>query len=145
MTRRRSRELSVTRSLPVGRRLRIRGYLISLTVLTVALYSTLVDKAQACSTWSGQKGVASYYGPGMQGKRTADGETFDMWAMTAAHSCLPLGTRIRVTVLETGRSLIVTVNDRMPWQHRILDLSVGAARALGIASRGVAMVQLTPG
>ncbi len=67
-----------------------------------------------------------------------------MWAMTAAHPCLPLGTKIRVTVLETGRSLIVTVNDRMPSRRRVLDLSIGAARALGIASFGVAVVQLSP-
>jgi len=68
-----------------------------------------------------------------------------MWAMTAAHGCLPLGTRIRVTVVETGRSLIVIVNDRLFSRHRVLDLSVGAARALGIEGVGIAMVQLTPG
>jgi rare lipoprotein A len=67
-----------------------------------------------------------------------------MWAMTAAHSCLPLGTRIRVTVLETGRSMIVLVNDRLPTRGRVVDLSMGAARALGIVSQGVAMVQLSP-
>jgi rare lipoprotein A len=67
-----------------------------------------------------------------------------MWAMTAAHPCLPMGTKILVTVLGTGRSLIVTVNDRLPSRRRVLDLSVGAARALGIAGQGLAMVQLTP-
>ena len=67
-----------------------------------------------------------------------------MWAMTAAHPCLPMGTRVLVTVLGTGRSLIVTVNDRLPSRRRVLDLSVGAARALGIAGQGLAMVQLSP-
>ena len=80
----------------------------------------------------------------MQGNLTASGGTFDMWAMTAAHPCLPMGTKILVTVLGTGRSLIVTVNDRLPSRRRVLDLSVGAARALGIASKGLAMVQLSP-
>jgi rare lipoprotein A len=55
-----------------------------------------------------------------------------------------MGTKIRVTVLRTGRSLIVTVNDRLPSRRRILDLSNGAARVLGIASQGVAWVQLSP-
>ena len=100
--------------------------------------------AMACNALSGQTGIASYYGPGFQGGRTATGETFNMYAMTAAHPCLPLGTKIRVTVLETGRSLIVTVNDRMPSRRRILDLSLGAAQLLGITGRGIAMVQLAP-
>ena len=93
---------------------------------------------------NGQTGVASYYGPGMQGRRTANGEMFDMWAMTAAHACLPMGTKIRVTVLGTGRSLIVTVNDRLPSRRRVLDLSMGAAQVLGITSQGLATVQLSP-
>jgi rare lipoprotein A (peptidoglycan hydrolase) len=139
-----SRELRVTETIPSGRRAGIRQHLISVIVLSVAFYSNLAGKAHACSASSGQTGVASWYGPGMQGNRTANGETFDMWAMTAAHPCLPLGTKIRVTVLETGRSLIVTVNDRMPSRRRVLDLSIGAARALGIASFGVAVVQLSP-
>ena len=66
-----------------------------------------------------------------------------MWAMTAAHPCLPMGTKVLVTVLGTGRSLIVTVNDRLPSRRRVLDLSVGAARALGIAGQGLAMVELS--
>jgi rare lipoprotein A len=120
--------------------------LFSTVILTMTFYSNLVTKAHACAAWSGQVGVASWYGPGMQGNRTANGETFDMWAMTAAaNACLPLGTRIRVTVLNTGRTIIVTVNDRLPSRRRILDLSVGAARALGIASQGLAMIQISPG
>lgn len=144
MTRRRSRELSDTKTRADGRRQKVHQYLISAVVLSMAFFANLSREAQACSATSGETGVASYYGPGFDGHRTATGETYDMWGLTAAHPCLPLGTRIRVTVLATGRSLIVTVNDRMPSHRRILDLSMGAARALGIVAAGVAMVQLSP-
>jgi rare lipoprotein A len=144
MTGRRSRELSVTKTHPDGRRQKVHQYLISVIVLSMAFFTNLSKEAHACSATNGQTGVASYYGPGFGGHRTATGEVYDMESMTAAHPCLPLGTRIRVTVLSTGRSLIVTVNDRMPSHRRILDLSVGAARALGIVAAGVAMVQLSP-
>jgi len=144
MTRRRSRELCDTEPPPGDRRARLYQYFIRVIGLALMLFPALAREAAACSAWSGQTGAASWYGPGFQGRRTANGETFDMWGMTAAHSCLPLGTKIRVTVRETGRTLIVTVNDRMPTRRRILDLSVGAARVLGIASTGVAIVRLTP-
>ena len=100
--------------------------------------------ARACIASTGQTGIASYYGPGFQGGRTATGERYDMYGMTAAHPCLPLGTKIRVTVLDSGRSIVVTVNDRMPQRRRIVDLSLGAAQVLGITGRGIAMVQLAP-
>jgi rare lipoprotein A len=102
-------------------------------------------QAQSCSADAGQTGTASFYGPGLNGRHSADGNRFDMWAMTAAHPCLPLGTRIRVTVLETGRSLVVTITDRMFSRHRLVDLSLGAAEALGITDQGLATVKLTPG
>jgi rare lipoprotein A (peptidoglycan hydrolase) len=136
--------LSVTQFIPADQRQTRHQYLLPVIILSVAFYSNFMGKANACSTWSGQTGVASYYGPGFQGHRTANGETFDQQGLTAAHSCLPLGTKILVTVPDTGRALVVTVNDRMPRQRRILDLSLGAARALGIVSRGVALVQLSP-
>lgn len=107
----------------------------------IAGFLDFTGVASACTAMRGETGVASFYGPGMQGKRTASGEVLDMWGLTAAHVCLPMGTRIKVTVLATGRSLIVTVNDRSPSHRRVLDLSAGAARALGIA--GVARVQLS--
>ncbi len=138
-------ELSITETNPVGVHVGKRHYLISTLAVALLCYTGLCGTARACSPWSGQTGVASWYGPGMQGNRTASGDAFDMWAMTAAaHSCMPLGTKVRVTVLGTGRSLIVTVNDRLPSRRRILDLSVGAARALGIGGRGLTMVQLSP-
>jgi len=140
----RLREARLTGSLHTNVQRRIRQY-FALTVLGVAaLFSGMVGEAEACSAVTPQTGVASYYGPGLQGNRTANGDVFDMWAMTAAHSCLPLGTRVRVTVLDTGRSMIVLVNDRLPARGRVLDLSMGAARALGILNQGVARIELTP-
>jgi rare lipoprotein A len=91
-----------------------------------------------------QKGIASYYGPKQNGRRTADGSVFNQQEMTAAHPWLPFGTRIRVTLLQTGRSVIVTITDRLPSHRRIVDLSVAAARELGIIRQGVAMVSLSP-
>ena len=143
MTRRSSRELTVTKAFPAILPAGIKRYLTPVIILSLALYSNLTGEAHACPAWDGQAGVASWYGPGLQGRRTASGERFDMSAMTAAHRCLPMGTKILVTVMATGRSLIVTVNDRLLSRRRILDLSIGAARTLGIASRGVAAVQLS--
>ena len=144
MTENGSREATVTKSLPARLGEKLRQHLRPIIILGVAVCSSLAGHARACSVADGQTGVASWYGPGMQGNRTASGGTFDMWAMTAAHPCLPMGTKVLVTVLGTGRSLIVTVNDRLPSRRRVLDLTVGAARALGIAGQGLAMVQLTP-
>jgi rare lipoprotein A len=89
-------------------------------------------------------GTASYYGKAHQGKRTASGDRFDMEKLTAAHPWLPFGTRVRVTLAETGRSVVVTITDRIPSRTRILDLSVAAARQLGMIRQGLAEVVLTP-
>jgi rare lipoprotein A len=122
-------------------------YFIPTFLFSIACWHIPSAKAQGCANWGGQTGVASWYGARFNGGRTAGGGRFDMDAMTAAHPCLPLGTKILVTVIDTGQTLEVTVNDRMPKHRRILDLAAGAARALGIASRGVAQVRLsrTPG
>ena len=88
-------------------------------------------------------GVASYYGPGFHGRRTANGETFNQNAMTAAHRTLPFGTKLKVTNLNNGKSVIVRVNDRGPYSGgRILDLSVAAAKQIGSTQSGVARVTL---
>jgi rare lipoprotein A len=85
-----------------------------------------------------QVGRASWYGRAHQGKATASGEPYDRNAMTAAHRSLPLGTRIRVTNVDNGRSVVLRVNDRGPFiDGRILDVSQAAARALGAASAGL--------
>lgn len=90
-----------------------------------------------------QTGIASWYGPGFDGRATASGEVFDMDAMTAAHLTLPLGTRIEVTVLETGRRTEVRVNDRGPFvDDRVLDVSRAAARRLGFLQDGTARVRI---
>jgi rare lipoprotein A (peptidoglycan hydrolase) len=140
----RSPEVVVTKTLPGRLRVRFQRYLNPVVILSVALWSSLTAHAHACTAWDGQTGVASWYGPGFQGQRTLSGERFEMSALTAAHPCLPMGTKILVTVLGSGRSLIVTVNDRLPTRRRILDLSAGAARALGIMGQGVAVVRLSP-
>jgi len=88
-------------------------------------------------------GWASWYGPGFHGNRSASGEVFNQHAMTAAHPSLPFGTRVRVTNLNNGSSVIVRINDRGPYHGgRIIDLSMGAARVLGLTSSGVARVRV---
>lgn len=80
-----------------------------------------------------QKGTASWYGPWHHGKSTAAGEQFDMFAMTAAHKSIPLGTLVKVQHMGNGKSAIVRINDRGPYlRNRIIDLSYAAADSLGI-------------
>lgn len=94
-------------------------------------------------------GVASWYGPDFDGKYTADGDRYNMYAMTAANKVLPLPTYVRVTDLSNGRSVVVKVNDRGPFvAHRLIDLSYLAAAKLGMLGTGTALVDveaLTPG
>ncbi|HIK41738.1 septal ring lytic transglycosylase RlpA family protein [Thermoleptolyngbya sp. M55_K2018_002] len=88
-------------------------------------------------------GIASWYGPGFHGNRSASGEVFNQNAMTAAHRYLPFGTQVRVTNLNTGQSVVVRINDRGPFSRgRVIDLSAGAARAIGMIGSGVAPVSL---
>jgi rare lipoprotein A len=87
---------------------------------------------------AGERGMASFYG---YHSKTANGEMMNPNAMTAAHKTLPFGTRVRVTNTRTGRSVIVRINDRGPFvRGRIIDVSTGAARALGMVGAGVAPV-----
>jgi rare lipoprotein A len=92
---------------------------------------------------SGLRGLATYYGAVLDGHRTASGERFDMFAMTAAHKTLPFGTLVRVVNTRTGRSVDVRINDRgvLPGDH-VIDLSYGAAKRLNILKRGIANVKL---
>lgn len=90
-----------------------------------------------------ESGEASWYGPRHEGLRTTSGERFDSRKLTAAHPSLPMGAYVRVTVEETGRSIVVRVNDREPPHGvRCIDLSREAAARLGIVNRGVADVTL---
>jgi len=90
-----------------------------------------------------ERGVASWYGPGFHKVRTSIGEPYDMYAMTAAHTTLPLPTYVRVTNLQNGRSVVVRVNDRGPFvDNRIIDLSYTAAGKLDMLRNGTAIVEV---
>ena len=89
------------------------------------------------------QGMASYYGRELAGNRTASGERFNPNDLTAAHRTLPLGTRLRVTNVANGRSVIVRVNDRGPFVgKRLIDVSLGAAREIHMIGTGTAQVRL---
>lgn len=88
-------------------------------------------------------GIASYYGDKFHGRRTANGEIYDKNAMTAAHRTLPFGTIVEVTYLRTGKSVVVRINDRGPFiEGRIIDLSEGAAREIGLRPYGIGDVRV---
>lgn len=90
-----------------------------------------------------QEGMASWYGLEEKGQKTASGEVMDPERFTAAHVSLPFGTVVRVDDLDTGRSVVVTINDRGPFvAGRIIDLSYGSAKALGMIGKGVARVRI---
>lgn len=100
--------------------------------------------SDASGTWR-QTGSASWYGgKRWQGKATFSGEPFNEHDLTAAHATLPMGTKVRVVVADTGRSVVVTINDRPGTRARIIDLSRAAAAKLGIINRGVAPVTILP-
>lgn len=101
-----------------------------------AVASTTVSKFK-------QTGLASWYGRKFHGRKTASGDTFDMNALTAAHRSLPLNCYVKVTNKSNGKSVVVKVNDRGPFHgNRVLDLSYGAAKQLGITSKGVGNVSI---
>ncbi|WP_216856256.1 septal ring lytic transglycosylase RlpA family protein [Acidisphaera sp. S103] len=96
------------------------------------------------AAWMGEAGKASFYSQAYNGRRSASGVRFDQESMTAAHAWLPFGTKVRVVLAGTNRSVIVTITDRIYSQHRIVDLSRAAASELGIIQRGLAEVTLNP-
>jgi len=97
----------------------------------------------ASSAQYNQTGIASWYGKKFHGKKTANGETYNMYAMTAAHTTLPMPAVVLVTNLDNGKSVKVRVNDRGPFvKNRLIDLSYSAAKALGYAERGTAHVRV---
>jgi len=114
----------------------------------VVVFALVTVVYVGCITSRGARGYsevgdASWYGREFHGKPTASGERYNMRKMTAAHQSLPLGTRVRVTDLATGRAVVVRINDRGPFKKgRIIDLSWGAARRLGMLEKGVAKVGL---
>lgn len=117
------------------------GLMLGVGLLLLCLPSA---RAQTPTSPPGRIGLASFYGARHQGRITASGQRFNDRALTAASHSLPLGTRVRVTALATGRSVVVTITDRMDARRRVLDLSRRAAQDLGILRRGVAMVAIGP-
>ena len=90
-----------------------------------------------------ETGIASWYGPGYDGKRTSSGERFDQDELTAAHASWVFGTRVKVTLLSTGKSVVVRINDRFPnHKGRMIDLSREAARRIGLIGPGTGKVRL---
>ena len=90
-----------------------------------------------------EEGVASYYADALDGNPTASGEPYDKDGLTAAHRALPFGTRVRVTNLDNGKSVVVRINDRGPHaKQRIIDVSGAAARELGLLDSGTAKVRI---
>ena len=102
------------------------------------------DKTEKTAKFS-QTGKASWYGSGFHGKKTANGERFDMNTLTAAHRTLPISSRVRVTNLANGKSVVVRINDRGPYHgNRVMDLSKAAAQELGFIRTGTAQVKIEP-
>jgi rare lipoprotein A len=116
-------------------------------VCSWAAFVTLLAFARSAHaelpTDGAQIGQASWYGQEFARRRTASGEQFDPQDLTGAHRSLPLGSKVRVTNLRNGRSVLVTINDRGPYRYRrAIDLSYGAARLLGMIHRGLAKVRI---
>ncbi len=111
--------------------------------LVLAFAASTVNARPAATPGQIQKGVASYYHDSLHGLKTASGKRYDRNALSAAHKTLPLGTKVRVTDVKTGKDIVVRINDRGPFiAGRVIDLSRRAARDLGIVKRGVAKVEV---
>jgi len=108
-------------------------------------YTVLGKRYEPLKTHVGftQEGIASWYGKDFHGKKTSNGEIYDMHAMTAAHKTLPLGVFVKVRNKENGQEAVVRVNDRGPFvKNRIIDLSYSAAKKLGVDAKGTATVRI---
>ena len=122
----------------------VRFALVATSLLLVACGGTTPPPMTSVSeNWS-EQGIASWYGPGFNGKRTASGEVYDMEEMTAAHKRLPFGTRVQVRNLDNGLRTEVRINDRGPFvDDRIIDLSMAAAREIEMLGPGTARVRIS--
>ncbi len=109
-------------------------------ILGTALLAGLATPALAQNVWH-----TSYYGRELAGRKTASGERFNPGGLTAAHRTLPFGTKLKLTNVKNGRSVVVRVNDRGPFvRGRMLDVSHGAASALGFVGQGTARLKVEP-
>ncbi len=127
----------------VPRNKQLQGMLSMKTLSGVAFAAVFsMSVGMADNADAAQTGMASYY---KHGSRTANGERFNPHGLTAAHRTLPFGTRVLVTNLKTGKSVIVRINDRGPFTRgRVIDLSLGAAKVVGMTRTGVAKVKVVP-
>lgn len=117
--------------------------LLLLPALSLLFLAGCAGQRNALEPGQAEEGMASYYGAGHHGLRTASGERFDQNSLTAAHRTLPFGSEVRVTNLANDRTVVVRVNDRGPRvRSRIIDLSRGAAQRLGMTDDGVARVRI---
>lgn len=119
------------------------GFALALAVVPVLTTDDIAHAQKTHTPVFIQHGVASWYGPGFHGRRTASGERFNQHDLTAAHKKLPLGTRVSVTNLRNGRSVEVTINDRGPYiRGRVIDLSRAAAEQIGMKHAGTTPIRL---
>jgi rare lipoprotein A len=117
--------------------------LFAVGLWVLLLFSAPVGAQTAIAIGHTEVGIASFYHDRFQGRTTANGERFDQKAYSAAHRSLPFGTEVRVTRVDTGRSVVVTINDRGPFKKgRVVDLSRQAARDLGMVDKGLAKVKV---
>lgn len=113
------------------------------TDLYVAREKTTSTKAKTSNSGSSQSGIASYYGKGLHGSRTASGERHNRNEMVAAHKSLPFGTKVKVTNLSNGKEVVVKINDRGPFvKGRVIDLSYGAFSKIENPGKGLTKVKL---
>ncbi len=112
---------------------------ILILILCLCLMSS---KDPIKDTVSTANGIASYYGGRFHGRKTASGEKFDQYKLTAASNIFPLGTIVRVTNKKNGKSVVVKINDRMGNKSRIIDLSKAAAKEINIIEQGLAQVKV---
>ncbi|HCX27743.1 MAG TPA: hypothetical protein DHI91_01215 [Candidatus Portnoybacteria bacterium] len=117
--------------------------ILSITAESRANIERSGQKIFSLKTPKAVRGWASWYGPGFQGKKMANGKRYDMYCVSAAHRDLPLGTKIRVTNLENYKKIVVVIFDRGPYvRGRIIDLSFKAAKKLGALKAGVVPVKI---
>jgi len=128
--------MSIRRLLP--------GLLASALLTTSPAVAGAATGAAGATAASEDIGVATWYGGWRNGHRTSSGTVFNQEAMTAASATLPLGSRVRVTMQDTGASVVVLVNDRMGARGASIDLSRGAARQIGLYGRGRGVVSIAP-